>query len=152
MLRIDSATRLIAAPQDRIYEALINPSLLCKWLAPSGMRLTVEHFDPKIGGIYRMVLTYCGGNHTPGKSSNDTDVVEGLFVELVPNRRVVQAARFASSDTTYQGEMRITWSMEPANGGSLVTVSCEDVPPGISESDHLRGLNASLDNLSALFA
>ena len=151
MTRTDTASRQISATPAQIYGALTDPSLLCEWLAPSGMRLAVEHFDPKVGGRYRMTLTYSGGGHTRGKSSGDSDVVEGQFLELMPDRRVVQAVRFESSDAAFAGEMRITWSVEPANGGSVVTVTCSDVPEGISESDHLDGLNASLDNLSALF-
>ena len=45
--------------------------------------------------------------------------------------------------------MRIVWAFEPDEGGTRVTVRCEDVPVGIRPEDHQAGLNSTLDNLAA---
>jgi hypothetical protein len=45
--------------------------------------------------------------------------------------------------------MRITWVLEPARDGTLVTVRCDDVPSGIRAEDHQAGLTSTLDNLAA---
>jgi hypothetical protein len=45
--------------------------------------------------------------------------------------------------------MRITWLFEPAAGGTLVRITAENVPPGISPEDHEAGFSATLANLAA---
>lgn len=96
-----------------------------------------------------MALTYEGAEHTPGKSSEHSDVVEGRFVELVPNVRVVQLIEFESDDPAFGGSMTMTWSLIRVSGGTEVSISCENVPNGISKEDHAIGLASSLKNLAA---
>ncbi len=48
----------------------------------------IDFFEPSPGGHFKMTLTFA--SH-PGKSSSDTDEIDGRFVELVPDERVVQA-------------------------------------------------------------
>jgi uncharacterized protein YndB with AHSA1/START domain len=108
-----------------------------------------EHVDASPGGSYRLVLTYPDGSTSPGKSSDDTDVVEARFVELTPGVRVVQAVDFVSEDPSFSGTMTMTWAISRTDGGSLVTITAEDVPAGISPEDHAAGLSSSLQNLAA---
>ena len=148
--RVDTASRLIRATPRRIYDACVDAASLAQWLPPSGMRAHVEAFEPWPGGAYAMTLTYTDAAHaTAGKSSPDADVVRGRFVALVPGERIVQAATFTADDPAFAGEMRITWTLEAAPGGTLVTVSCEDVPAGIRPADHQAGLRSTLENLAA---
>jgi len=86
---------------------------------------------------------------TAGKSGDNVDLFEGRFVELVPGRRVVEEVDFDSTDPAFAGTMTITTRFEPAEGGTMVTVECADVPPGISEADHQAGIASSLANLAA---
>ncbi len=96
-----------------------------------------------------MVLTFVERNHsTPGKTSEDTDVAEGRFVEIIPGRKIVQEAAFKSDDPRFAGTMTITWSLAKAENGTEVTVRCDNVPDGISKADHDTGLKSSLDNLA----
>jgi uncharacterized protein YndB with AHSA1/START domain len=112
------------------------------------MTATFERFDPKPGGSYRIVLTYADPTGSPGKSSVDTDIVEGRYVEIVPNDRVVQAVDFLSDDPAFRGTMIMTWSVRSADGGTLVEITADAVPDGISADDHAAGLMSSLDNLA----
>jgi uncharacterized protein YndB with AHSA1/START domain len=148
MPRTDAASRLIDASTERIYSALIDPDALTAWLPPEGMTARFEHFDASPGGSYRLVLTYADASSSPGKSSDDTDVVEVRFVELTPGVRVVQEVDFESEDPSFSGTMTMTWAISRADGGSLVTITAEDVPEGISPEDHAAGLSSSLQNLA----
>lgn len=106
-------------------------------------------FDPRPGGPFRMELTFKDKSHaTPGKTSADSDLVEGRFVSLVADREIVQRFTFRSDDPAFAGEMTMTWTLVPEAGGTRVTVSATDVPPGISPDDHQTGLNSSLANLA----
>jgi hypothetical protein len=44
--------------------------------------------------------------------------------------------------------MVMTWSFEPVESGTMVTITAGNVPPGVSRSDHDEGLRASLQNLA----
>jgi uncharacterized protein YndB with AHSA1/START domain len=140
---------VIRASPETLYRAFLDPASLVRWLPPSGMKAELSRFEPREGGSYRMVLSYEGTKHTPGKSSEHSDVVEGRFVELVPNVRVVQEIDFESDDPAFAGKMRMTWSLAPVAAGTEVAIACENVPDGISEQDHAVGLKSSLENLAA---
>ncbi|MDR7221132.1 SRPBCC family protein [Aminobacter aminovorans] len=146
--RTDAGSRLIKAAPDVIYQALIEPEAVASWRPPQGMRGEVLAFDAREGGTFRMAFIYeDGGGH--GKTTDNADVFEGRFAELVPGKRVVELIEFESDDPAFAGTMRIVTSLEPVEGGTRVTVSCEDVPAGISEDDHQKGIASSLENLAA---
>jgi uncharacterized protein YndB with AHSA1/START domain len=149
MARTDTASRIIAAPPQRVYAALMNPDALATWLPPDGMTGRFERFDARPGGSYRLVLTYDDASAAPGKSSADADVIEARFVELEPGVRVVQAVEFESDDPAYAGTMIMSWLLTAVGTGTRVEIRADDVPVGISAEDHAAGLASSLDNLSA---
>ncbi|MGH8947161.1 MAG: SRPBCC family protein [Acidimicrobiia bacterium] len=148
MPRMDRASRLVAAPPERVYAALVDPEALSEWLPPRGMVGRFELFDPRAGGQYRLVLTYADASASPGKATADSDIVEGRFVDLVPGVRVVQAGDFVSDDPAYAGTMTMTWDLTPVEEGTLVDITAADVPVGISAEDHAAGLASSLENLA----
>ena len=81
MGRTDAASRVIAAPLDRVYAALVDPEALTAWLPPHGMSGRFERFDARPGGSYRLVLTYTHASTARGKTTADSDVVEARFVD-----------------------------------------------------------------------
>lgn len=149
MRRTDSAARVISAPVEQVYAALVDPDALAAWLPPDGMTGRFERFDARPGGSYRLVLTYADASAAPGKATADSDVVEARFVEVVPNTRVVHAVDFVSDDPAFAGTMTMTWSVAATDHGTRVEIRAEDVPPGISAEDHASGLASSLANLAA---
>lgn len=149
MARTDSASRVIAAPRERTYAALVDPGALAAWLPPDGMSGRFERFEARPGGSYRMVLTYVDTPAGRGKSTADSDIVEGRFVDLVPGERVVQAVDFVSDDAEYAGTMTMTWELAAVEDGTRVEIRADNVPDGISAEDHATGLASSLANLAA---
>lgn len=149
MARTDSASRIVKAPLSRVFEALVDPEALVEWLPPDGMRGRFEHFDARPGGSFRMILTYTDPPAHGGKTDTDTDVVEGRFVEIVPDDRIVQTGEFDSDEPAFSGAMTTTWTVTRVDGGTRVEVRADDVPVGISAADHVAGMNSSLDNLVA---
>jgi uncharacterized protein YndB with AHSA1/START domain len=147
--RTDQASRVIAAPPERVWAALVDPGALLAWLPPGGMAGRFERFDARPGGSYQMVLTYSDASGTPGKATADSDIVEARFVEIVPGERVVQAVDFVSDDPAYAGTMIMTWEVTAADAGTRISIVAEDVPDGISAEDHAAGLDSSLAKLAA---
>ena len=149
MPRTDRALRVIAAPPERVYAALVDADALIAWLPPERMSGRFERFDAHPGGSYRMVLTYADASSAPGKATADSDIVQGRFLDLVPGARVVQAVDFVSDDPAYAGTMTMTWELSAVDAGTRLEVRADDVPDGISAQDHAAGLASSLTNLAA---
>lgn len=148
MPRTDTASRVIAAPPEQVYAALVDREALTAWLPPNGMTARFERFDPHPGGSYRLVLTYTDASLAPGKATADSDVVEARYVDLVPDVRVVQAVDFVSDDAAVGGTMIMTWEVAAVDGGTRIDITADDVPDGISAEDHAVGLASSLANLA----
>ena len=147
MPRTDRASRVIAAPVGRVFDAFVNRDALLAWLPPRGMIAKFERFDPRPGGSYRLLLTYVDPAASRGKSSADSDIVEARYVDIVPGVRVVQAVDFVSDDPRFAGTMMMTWTVAEVDGGTRVEITADDVPDGISANDHATGLASSLENL-----
>ena len=145
--RVDTASKIIAASPETIYQAFIDRDALLAWLPPDGMTAEILEFEPRPGGAFRMALRYPQAGR--GKTTDDTDVVDAEFAELVPGKRVVQLVKFKSDDPAFAGTMRMVWDLEPVPEGTRVIILAEDVPEGISKEDHDTGLRSSLDNLEA---
>lgn len=71
--------RLMAFPAARLYGAWTKPEIMQKWLAPEPCSVAEVENDLRLGGKFRIVL----------QGPNDSQhVLTGLYLELVPNRRV----------------------------------------------------------------
>ena len=144
-------SQVIGAPAEAVYRAFVDPQMLATWLPPGSMTGIVHAFDPREGGAFSMSLVYPTDDHPMrGKTSDSTDTFRGRFAKLVPNQRIVWAVEFESADPSFAGEMTVTASLAPADGGTRITMLCENIPAGISPADNEAGSRASLEKLAAL--
>jgi len=119
------------------------------WLPPGGMTGRALEYDFREGGRYRIELTYdAAARPGAGKTTERSDVSTGRFLTLQPATRIVQTVEFESNDSAFGGQMLMTWSFAAVAEGTRVTITAENVPPGISKADHDEGLRASLENLA----
>ena len=148
--RTDQASRLIHATPSKIYRACTDADAVAAWRAPAGMTAEILAFDPRPGGAYRVALTYQGAAPAGGgKTTELSDVFDGVFLALEPDRRIVEEIRFDTDDPAFAGAMQVITLIEPADGGAEVTLRCENVPAGISAEDHQTGIRSTLTNLAA---
>jgi uncharacterized protein YndB with AHSA1/START domain len=143
------AARWVPAPPERVYGALLRPEQLVRWLPPQGATGEIDLFEPTPGGRLRITLRFAAAT---GKSTRDTDVIEGRFLALVPGERVVQAFTFASDAPEFAGEMTMTWELVREGTGTRVRVRAEHVPRGIQRAEHEQGMASTLENLAAFLA
>lgn len=147
--RVDRASRRISASADAVYRALTDREAVERWLPPTGARGEIEAFEPRAGGAFRMILIFEAPDASgTRKSSDTTDVVEGEFLDLVPDALVRQRFTFRSEDPRFAGAMTMTWTLTPVDEGVDVAVAAEDVPAGIRPEDHAAGMSSSLENLA----
>ncbi len=146
-----TVVRFIKAPRKAVYEAFLDPAKVASWLPPGTMRGQVHAYDAREGGRFSMSLTYPRRGGSPrGKTTDDTDTFHGRFDKLVPDQKIVWVVEFESKDSAFAGEMRVTWHLAEAGGGTEVTVLCEGIPPGVRPEDNEAGSISSLRKLAAL--
>lgn len=87
--------RVLRAKAERVYRAFTDADAMAKWLPPNGFTGKVHHFEPKVGGSYKMSFT----NFTTGKSHS----FGGTYVELKPHERIRYTNKF--DDSNLPGEM-----------------------------------------------
>lgn len=147
--RTDTVSRIVATNPDAVYRAFSTAESLMAWLPPGGMTGRALAYDFREGGRYRIELTYdAAARPGAGKTTERSDVSTGRFLTLEPATRIVQTVEFESNDSAFAGQMLMTWSFAAVADGTRVTITAENVPPGISKADHDEGLRASLENLA----
>jgi uncharacterized protein YndB with AHSA1/START domain len=141
--------RLVNAPREIVYRALLDAHAVATWMVPTGMTSHVHAFDASEGGSFRISLTYDAPTGT-GKTTAHTDTYYGRFVKLVKNEQVVEVVEFETTDPALRGEMRITISLSEAEGGTEVLAVHDGLPRGLSTADNEAGWRSSLAKLAAL--
>lgn len=143
-------SRVIHAPRSAVYRAYLDPDALAAWLPPGSMTGIVHAFEPHDGGAFSMSLIYPDGDSTArGKTSDTTDTFRGRFVRLVPDEQIVWAVEFESADPAFAGEMTVRTDLERAGAATRVTVTCDNIPPGVRLADNEEGCRLTLEQLAA---
>ena len=147
-----ATSKIIKARPEEVYRAFVDPAMLVAWLPPAGMTGVIHQFDARVGGGYQMSLFYPPTEHRfRGKTSEKEDRVDVRFVELTPQRRIVEAVRFVTTDPAFFGEMTQTVTFDEVPGGTQVTLVFENLPPGLRPEDNDAGAHISLEQLARRF-
>lgn len=101
-----TTTRVFNSPRAEIYAAFADPSRVARWWGPNGFTNSVEEFDLRVGGRWRITMRGPDGAAYPNVSE---------FVEVVPGRRVA----YDHLDPVHRFLMTMTW--EDADGGTRMT-------------------------------
>lgn len=102
---------LIAAPPERVFEALVRPEQVLKWWGQAGMyRCTEFSGDLRVGGKWRAA--------GPGGEERRFEVT-GEYLEVDPPRLLVY-----SWVASWTGEVKTTvrWELESKGKGTLVRI------------------------------
>ncbi|UFS99401.1 SRPBCC domain-containing protein [Nocardia huaxiensis] len=139
----------VSTSRPNVFRALLDARSVRTWMVPDGMTSRIHEFDPRVGGRFRISLTYDLPDQT-GKTTAHTDTFHGHFVRVVPDTEVAQVVEFETDDPNLQGEMAITYSLSDAPGGCRVVARHENLPPGLSPEDNETGFRMSLAKLAGL--
>lgn len=132
--------RVLKAPPERVYRAVLDPAANAKWLPPHGFTCTVHHLDATVGGTYKMSFT----NFSTGKSH----AFCGKYMELVPGERIVATDIF--DDPNLPGEMRTTYTLTKVSVGTDLNIVQENIPAVIPPEACYLGWQESLELLAKL--
>ena len=132
--------RVLKAPPDRVYKAILDPAANSKWLPPHGFTCTVHHLDAKVGGTYKMSFT----NFSTGKGHS----FGGKYLELELGKRIVATDVFDYPN--HPGEMRTTTTLTKVSVGTEVNIVQENIPAAIPPEACYLGWQESLELLAKL--
>ncbi len=137
------------ATPSAVYAALLDPEAIAEWRVPDGMTCQVHAFEARESGRFRVSLTY-DDTVDAGKSSGHTDTYTGHFVTLVPDERVVEVLEFETSVAELHGQMTVTTTLVPCDGGTEVTVEHDGIPDVVPSADNEAGTRMALAHLARL--
>ena len=147
--RVDAAEKVISASPNEIFRALTQCAAVAEWLPPDGSTGKIGRFEARPGGPFQMTLYFSDADGVPGKTTKNTDTINGHFVRVKPDELIDQAIEFDSDDPSFSGTMRMLWSIERASDtATIVRVEAHNVPSGIDPADHAKGLRSSLEKLA----
>ena len=132
--------RVLRAPSDLIYRALLDPDAMAKWLPPHGFTGKVQHLDARVGGSYRMSFT--------NFSTGDSHAFGGQYLELVPFERIKHSDGF--DDPNLPGMMVTTIALRAVSCGTEVDIVQEGIPEAIPTEACYLGWQESLLLLAQL--
>ena len=129
--------RVLATKPEKVYRAFLEADAMAKWLPPNGFCCTVHHFEPKVGGTFKMSFR----NFTNGHSHS----FGGEYVELVPNERLRYTDKF--DDPNMPGEIQVTVNLKKVSVGTEVNIEQAGIPDVIPPEMCYLGWQESLSQL-----
>jgi uncharacterized protein YndB with AHSA1/START domain len=142
-LRLVLKQQVNAAPS-RVFDALLDPKLVCQWMGPRSMVETCEvmTLEPRIGGRYRLKMVKRPDSPTgPG-----TLFVTGAYREIDRPNRLAYSWMWED-----QGhESQVALELKPHAGGTEVTLIHEGFASTESQQGHERGWTGSMQQLAKL--
>ena len=132
--------RVVRSTPEKVYRAFTEAEAMCRWLPPFGFLATMHHFEPRVGGTFRMSFTNftTGGSHSFG----------GSYQELVPHERLRYTDKF--DDPNLPGEMTVTVVLKKVSCGTDVSIEQSGVPEMIPAEMCYLGWQESLLQLAQL--
>ena len=132
--------RVLTAPPERIYRALLDPDALTKFLPPHGFTGRVLEMDARVGGRYRMQFT--------NLSNGQRHAFGGEYLELVPNERIVHTDTF--DDPNLPGQMSTTITLKAVFCGTEFTAVQQGIPAMIPVEACYLGWQQTMQLLAQL--
>jgi uncharacterized protein YndB with AHSA1/START domain len=103
-------TRLIAAPQELVFEAWTDPAHLAAWWGPDGFTTTTSAFDMRPGGVWRFVMHGPDGRDYENRITFEEVVRPERLVYRHSGGEDVEPVRFITTVTFVpeDGKIRVT--------------------------------------------
>lgn len=141
--------RILRAPRERVFRALIDPDAIETWRVPAGMTAEIHRFDGRVGGLYRISLTYDSPEQA-GKTTAHTDTYHGGFTSIDDGKSVQEQMEFETDDPDMRGMMSVSVELRDHADGTEIDVLHLNLPPGVDPADNELGWTEALDRLAVL--
>lgn len=132
--------RILAAAPEKVFKAFSDADAYATWLPPYGFVATIQQYEFKKGGGYKMSFT----NFTTGNGHS----FGGEFLDIKPNELIKATDRF--DDPNLPGEMITSVKFKAVKCGTELNISQEGIPDAIPVEMCYLGWQDSLDKLKKL--
>lgn len=129
-----TTTRTIAAPQEAVFNAWLDPAMLMRFMRPApGMTTPKAEADPRSGGRFALIM----------KAGDDEMPHAGTYKEITPHNRIVLIweSPFSADDST------VTLDFATRGNSTEVTLTHVRFVSEESRDNHLGGWTAILEAL-----
>lgn len=132
--------RVLTAPPERVYRAFLEADAMVRWLPPNGFTASVESYDAREGGRFRMAFHHF--------ATGETHRFGGEFLELVPHRLIRYTDQF--DDPGLPGTIEVTVTLAAVSCGTELSIEQAGIPDAIPPEQCYLGWQQSLENLARL--
>src|SRR6478752_6842291 len=110
--------RVLKATPEKVFRAFSDANAMASWIPPYGFLCTVQQFEPRVGGSYKMTFT----NFSTGNSHS----FGGKYLEIKPNEFLKYSDKF--DDPNMPGEMTTSVWLKKTSVGTDFKVVQEGIP------------------------
>lgn len=135
-----SLNRVLKASPERVFRAFSDPLAHASWLPPYGFLCSIQRFDFRVGGSYKMSFI--------NFSSEKDQSFGGEFLEITPNEFIKNTDRF--DDPNLLGEIITSVWFKKVSCGTELTILQEGIPSTIPVEMCYLGWQESLDKVMRL--
>ena len=134
--------RVFATKPEKIFRAFLDADAMAKWLPPYGFTCKVHHFEPKVGGTFKMSFT----NFT----TNTGHSFGGEYLEIVPNERIIYTYVMHIDGKFLSASVATVTFEKQGNGCKLVLAESGAYAPIFPGDQNKMRKNGTEDLLDAL--
>lgn len=140
-------TRHYKVSRDKVYEAWTNAEALGQWFGPRSHKCSVDAFDLREGGRYRIRMIPIGADDTDcGGDSEKDSVCAGTFVQVQPPKKLVMTFTWIENGGEI-GETLLSVELLEVDNGTEVTLTHERLPNEEMRKAHAGGWQGTLECL-----
>ena len=132
--------RVLRCPPEKLYRAFTEANAMARWLPPYGFICTVQQYEARVGGHFRMSFHNFGSGHSHSFG--------GEFLELVPHERIRYTDRF--DDPNLPGTLEVTVTLKAVSCGTELSIAQSGIPELIPLEMCYLGWQESLAQLATL--
>jgi len=135
------------APRELVFKAFTDPKLYVQWLGPRGMKMTLEKFEPRAGGMWRYTHTDPGGNQYK---------FHGVNHEVHPPELLIDTFEFEGMPE--KGHVSLEWARFKELPGGRTELTIHSVFQSVADRDGMaasgmeKGITESFERLDELIA
>ena len=135
------------APRELVFNAFTDPKLYVQWLGPREMKMTLEKFEPRPGGMWRYTHTDPQGNRYK---------FHGVNHEVLPPELLIDTFEFEGMPE--KGHVSLEWARFKELPGGRTELTIHSVFQSVADRDGMaasgmeQGISESFERLDELLA
>jgi glutathione S-transferase len=134
--------RVLKAPPARVFDALINPDLIRRWMCPESLTVVAVENDPVVGGRFRIEMHEPDGRIYPA---------HGTYREIRPPQRLAFSWIWETGVTSGV-ETEITIELTAQGNDTLFVMTHRGLPSEEERQSHDGGWTSAINQLERMFS